>query len=176
MSGPQFMPFYVGDYLRDTQHLTAEQHGAYLLLLMACWTLGALPDNERELARIAKLSIIKWRRFLSNFENFFAKNSDGLWHQKRIDRERQHIDAVKAVRSKAGILSAAKRQQTANKSSTRARVPKPDLEPEPDFSPPLIPPSRAKGGGRGRRLHVSSPRSVQIEGFAHALAQRNRDC
>jgi len=119
MSGPQFMPFYIGDYLRDTQHLSAEQHGAYLLLLMACWTYGSLPDDDRQLASIAKLSWRKWLRFSSKFENFFAKKSDGLWHQKRIDLERQRAENIREVRSKSGSKGAAKRKQ---KASTRART------------------------------------------------------
>jgi len=115
MSGPQFMPFYIGDYLRDTQHLHgAEQHGAYLLLLMACWTYGSLPDDDRKLADIAQLSRRKWSKFRTNFDSFFAKKSDGLWHQKRVDLELQHAEKVREARSKAGIKSAAKRQQKFN--------------------------------------------------------------
>lgn len=44
----KFMPLYVGDYQQDTQHLDCTEHGIYVLLLMACWSLrGPLPKDER---------------------------------------------------------------------------------------------------------------------------------
>ena len=51
-----WMPFYVADYLRDTRHLSATEHGAYMLLIMQAWTQGGLlPLDPVRLARIAGL-------------------------------------------------------------------------------------------------------------------------
>jgi len=189
MSGPQFMPFYIGDYLRDTQHLHgAEQHGAYLLLLMACWTYGSLPDDERKLADIAQLSRRKWSKFRTNFDSFFAKKSDGLWHQKRVDLERQHAEKIREARSKAGSKSAAKRQQNVNSragvTATATATAKeedtdvslPSREPNGSLPTPQSPPSR--GGRAHARVsgRKKSARMVQAEGFLHAALAPSRHC
>lgn len=102
MSGPQYMPFYVGDYLRDTMHLTTEQHGAYLLLLFACWTHGGqVPNNDAELAAITRLPIDEWKRARRKIAKFF-KISVKFWAQKRVSVELQRAHHLHDVRSKAG--------------------------------------------------------------------------
>lgn len=50
VAAPSFQ-FYVGDFLRDTQFMTAAAVGAHVRLLVASWTHGALPDNPAALAR-----------------------------------------------------------------------------------------------------------------------------
>jgi Protein of unknown function (DUF1376) len=50
MTARPWMPFYVGDYLRDTMHLTQAQHGAYVLLILHYWAHGGLPADDLRLA------------------------------------------------------------------------------------------------------------------------------
>jgi uncharacterized protein YdaU (DUF1376 family) len=83
MSARPWMPFYVGDYRADTQHLSTAQHGAYLLLIMHYWQHGALPDDDEQLARVVGMTPAEWRKNRPVIQAFFGEG----WRHPRIDRE-----------------------------------------------------------------------------------------
>jgi uncharacterized protein YdaU (DUF1376 family) len=100
----QHMPLYCGDYLRDTRHLTTEQHGAYFLLILEYWAKGKLPDDDVQLARIVGLPLAKWLKMRPVMLAFFH---DG-WHHKRVDEElAKAVDRSEHGR-KGGLAKAAK--------------------------------------------------------------------
>lgn len=80
---PPWMPLYIADYLADTSHLSAAEHGAYLLLIMHYWRSGGLPSDDVQLARIASMSAAEWKRSRPAVAAFFH---DG-WKHARIDAE-----------------------------------------------------------------------------------------
>jgi len=101
MSAP-FMQLYIADYLGDTQHLTTEQHGAYLLLLMAMWRAGGrLPNDPAKLARIARVSARRWHIVGAEVMPFFEVEGDQIT-QKRLEREHQKALSISEKRSVAG--------------------------------------------------------------------------
>ena len=57
-----WIAFYIGDYLKDTQALTTEQHGAYMLLLMECWQKGRVPLDAASRASIARVPLPRWKK------------------------------------------------------------------------------------------------------------------
>ena len=114
-----WMPLYVGDYLGDTGHLTTTQHGAYLLLMMHYWRKGELPDDDRQLSKIAKLPLRTWCEYRATLQDFFY---DG-WKHKRIDAELEKMMRVSAKRAiagqKGGIGSALARMKLENSARSR---------------------------------------------------------
>jgi uncharacterized protein YdaU (DUF1376 family) len=111
MSGPPFMPFYVGDYLRDTMHLKTHEHGAYLLLIFASWTHGGkIANDDQVLASITKCTIAEWQILKPKMAKFFMAKGD-FWVSKRVNLELQKTDHIRQVRVKAGKSGAAKRWQ-----------------------------------------------------------------
>jgi uncharacterized protein YdaU (DUF1376 family) len=108
------MPLYVGDYLKDTRHLTAEQHGAYLLVLMDLWNRGgSISDDPKALARIAGVSVKRWPAVWSVIGEFFDC-ADGRVSHGRITSELQKADQIsqkrKTAGSKGGTAKALKEQ------------------------------------------------------------------
>lgn len=100
-----WMPFYVGDYLAKTTHLTTEQHGAYLLLLLHYWANGSLPKDENQLMAIAKLEPSKWYSNRMAIANFFDKD----WRNKRMEDELVRARNLSEKRALAGLKGAWKR-------------------------------------------------------------------
>lgn len=92
------MPIFIGDYLADTGHLTTTQHGAYLLLMMHYWRKLELPDDDKQLAAIAKLPLRIWLDSKETIQSFFH---DG-WKHKRIESELQKRLDVSNKRAEAG--------------------------------------------------------------------------
>lgn len=97
-----WMPLYWGDYLRDTMHLRAEGHGAYLLLIAHYWTRGAaLPADNGYLMTVTRLDAKAWNRLRPLLEQFFEV-SDGFWTHGRIERELARSVAITEARRVAG--------------------------------------------------------------------------
>lgn len=79
-----WMPFYIGDYLKDTQHLSTEEHGAYFLILMELWIKnGSIP--EKLCSRICK-NPLNWKEIWDSISAFFVLKN-GLVSQKRLSEE-----------------------------------------------------------------------------------------
>ena len=93
-----WMPLYVADYLADTAHLGALESGAYLHLIMHYWQTGSLPDDERKLARIAKMTDTQWKKSRKTLADFFKEN----WRHERIDRELSEAQSAYERRANAG--------------------------------------------------------------------------
>src|SRR3546814_5849832 len=68
--------------------LTTEEHGAYLLLLMAAWGTEdcSLPYDERRLAALSKTTVQRWRKIAPNVLEFWTIEWGRIW-QKRLMKE-----------------------------------------------------------------------------------------
>lgn len=115
-----WMPLYIADYMRDTPHLSVEQHGAYFLLIMACWTRGGkLPNDPRQLAQIARMSPHSWRKSSDVLLEFFRVDGAIITHG-RVLKELGRAAELSAKRSGAGTGGAASRWGQPEVSGTRS--------------------------------------------------------
>jgi uncharacterized protein YdaU (DUF1376 family) len=105
-----WMPLYIGDYLRKTMRLTTVQHGAYLLLLMAYWQDGPLPDDDAQLAAIAKMDEKAWAKIAPTVRAFFRADGSVLRHEGADGRKKEAVEKYEK-RSKAGAQNVRARYQ-----------------------------------------------------------------
>ena len=96
------LPLWTDAYLADTNHLTAEEHGAYVLLLIEAWRSAdcSLPDNDTLLARHARLTPAKWNAAKPIVMAFWKLDKRRKrWTQKRLKKERQKAAGKKRERN-----------------------------------------------------------------------------
>lgn len=178
-----WLPLYVADYLADTTRLSTEQHGAYLLIIMDYWRNGPPPDDDAVLAQITGLPAARWKAHRAVIERFFAIKN-GIWTQKRIEKELAKAKHNNDQKSEAGRASAAKRwgngnddggnngkvtgvitedvtsavtEVITNGSRQNAPSPSPKVLPSPAPSPPPPPAPKAKVSARKRATPAKTP-------------------
>lgn len=104
-----WMPLWIGDYLAGTMTLTTEQHGAYLLLIMAAWKEGGrLPNLNEQLQAITRLPPSKWKSYEPTLSGFFDVTPN-FWTHRRVLEELDNAKKKSEARTKSGANGAAKR-------------------------------------------------------------------
>ncbi|WP_296763737.1 DUF1376 domain-containing protein [Sediminimonas sp.] len=99
--GKRPMPLWVDAFHRDTQHLQADEVGAYMLILMAMWTRPScdLPDDDRRLAKICRVSTHMWRRRIGPAIRQFLLARDGVLISERLQKEAVYTENLCAKQS-----------------------------------------------------------------------------
>lgn len=103
---------YIGDYRRDTAHLSMIEHGAYALLMDHYYTAGPIPAHEDmeqpkfanaganapHLYRICSAIDSAEQRAVDSVLRQFFVVQDGFYHNKRADKEIEKRDEISEKR------------------------------------------------------------------------------
>src|SRR5262245_23576885 len=79
----QWMPLFWGDFLANTLHLSAQEVGAYFLLIAHAWEhRGAIPYEAAR--RIARIDSKYWPKVRAAIEPFFEVECDSKERPYRL--------------------------------------------------------------------------------------------
>lgn len=153
MSQRAWMPMYWADYLADTGHLSAAEHGAYLLLIAQYWRDGGpLPDDDTKLARLVRMRRDEWAEARAILADFFTIEG-GVWLHARIDEELSKAEDIIAKRREAGKAGASKRHGKCQANATQ--MDKQTAAPSPT-------PTQETSSLRSEGERVSAPRELEV--------------
>lgn len=185
MAALPYMQLYVADYLADTAHLNAAQHGAYLLLLMNYWQRGKpLKDDNERLANVARMSSDEWNKNREVLAEFFEV-SDEEWLHHRVERDLEKVHGKSAKASAAGKASAERRmnkrstnvEQTFNHTDTDTDTDTKHVSPNGDMFPAVAdnvvkPPKKGGLDCPHQKLielyHLSMPNNPEVRAWSEA--------
>lgn len=87
-------PIWVDAFQRDTQHLEADEVGAYFLILMAMWTREScdFPDDDSRLARVSRVSTRLWKSRIGPALRPFFQTANGALISKRLREEARYVE------------------------------------------------------------------------------------
>jgi uncharacterized protein YdaU (DUF1376 family) len=122
-----WIPWYIGDYLADTQHMATIDHGAYCLLIMSYWRRGSLPDDRVALRHICRLTTRQFDAVWPKLSTFFVSH-DGLLRHTKLDAQRHAWSNKKANFKQRAQKAATERWKQSGDASS---IPQAMLEPCP---------------------------------------------
>jgi uncharacterized protein YdaU (DUF1376 family) len=118
------MPMFWAEFFADTEHMSDDAAHAYLFLIGHAWLRKAkLANDDRALARMARVSFKKWKAIKPEVLSLWVLDEadGGWWSQKRLTKEWLFVSRRAEDNRKNGSLggtrSAAKRQINSTKPS-----------------------------------------------------------
>ena len=91
------LPLWTDAYLGDTMHLSLEEHGAYLKLLMIAWRSPdcAIPDDDKRISTMLGITTKRWRYSLRPvLAPFWTIKNGKFWTQKKLNKVRQDVEKM----------------------------------------------------------------------------------
>lgn len=124
MNPPAFQ-LYAADFYMDTASWPVEAVGMYSRFLFYQWVNGCLPDNEKELARIAGCGIAKLKKNFNFWKPKFIQNGNGNLQNIRLEETRKTQLEYREKQANSGRIGglktqADKKRQSSTASSTAA--------------------------------------------------------
>lgn len=85
---------WIDAFQRDTQHLAADEVGAYMLILMAMWTRETcdFPDDDRRLAAVSRVSPRLWKSRIGPVIREFFNAENGALISQRLRKEATYVE------------------------------------------------------------------------------------
>jgi uncharacterized protein YdaU (DUF1376 family) len=109
-----FMPLFLGDLLADTLHLSTQEFGAYMFLILHAWKHDAKVDS-REARQIARVSKFQWPKISSKISQFFDTTTvSNIWIHLRVKNELEKVAEVSEKRRDAAMQMHAKHHAKAS--------------------------------------------------------------
>jgi uncharacterized protein YdaU (DUF1376 family) len=177
---PAFM-FYVDDFASDgkVEAMTTEGVGCYILLLCKAWREtppGTIPDDDRLLARWARVSDQRWSELRREVLLPWEPSSEGRLVQKRLSAEFRKQRERANSRSRSGKAGAEARWQThgeriakESESEDENALPKEEIDFEKFWS--VYPRLRRKSKGKARDAWQKATHKTKPEVLIAAAAE-----
>lgn len=103
MAEMEYMPFFVADWLLDTEDLSPDAYRAYHMLLCKMWLTrsNALPYDDRILRNRCGISPQKWPSVWAEIEHYFNLEENQV-RSKKLDKVRSRAAATLYAKSRGG--------------------------------------------------------------------------
>lgn len=163
-----FYKHYLGDYARDTAHLSVTEHGVYRLLMDHYYALlKPLPDDFAYLCRVAKCHSRHEKAALRSIRDQFFDIINCELRHTRIDQEIVKYQQNSDTNRKAIVSRWNTNRNT--KPEARSQIPEVNLKPKNNnksgsaFAPPDWIPSEAWQGFKAMRKKAGKPMTDRAE-------------
>ena len=127
------LPFWTDAYLGDTMHLSLEEHGAYLKLLMIMWRSPdcAIADDDRRISTMLGCTYQKWKtRLRPALDGFLMYDDKGQLTQKKLQKVRKNVEMFSEKQKRKANARWLKTKETDNAAASPRHMPQ-ECQPKP---------------------------------------------